>query len=220
MINSKIIMQDHDILLTGMMSKPVKLIAAGLIVLATAGWAWWQLKPKPKVSTAQKEISIKPADLPTVSTTSYEDWSGFKFDYPDILTVKEIELDNPQVYSSLELTSTDGKRLTIRVTDADAVNLLDWQKTFNRQNSVRTIDQTTLAGLPAIRLQYGAPEMVLTAAIDQGIIYQVQSNADDGFWDRTHDDLTSTWQFTNTAVSDQPASAEAPTGDTVILVEE
>ena len=219
MINSKIIMQDHDILLTGMMSKPVKLIAAGLIVLATAGWAWWQLKPKPKVSTAQKEISIKPADLPTVSTTSYEDWSGFKFDYPDILTVKEIELDNPQVYSSLELTSTDGKRLTIRVTDADAVNLLDWQKTFNRQNSVRTIDQTTLAGLPAIRLQYGAPEMVLTAAIDQGIIYQVQSNADDGFWDRTHEDLVASFQFTNVAGADS-TKASSSQNESVTLVEE
>lgn len=202
-----------------MKSKQIKWIAAGIILLATAGWTWWQLKSKTKETNTQKEINIKPAELPKVETTVYEDWSGFKFDYPNILTVKEVELDNPQVYSSLEISGADGKRLTVRVSDTQAANLIDWQKSFNQQNSVRKIDQTSLANLPGLKLQFGAPEMFLTVAIDSGIIYEVQSTADDGFWDRTHNDLVTSWQFTNTATS-QPASAEAPAGEAVTLVEE
>ena len=201
-----------------MKSKQIKWITAVLIFLATAGWAWWQLKPNSKDANTQKEINIKPADIPQVATTVYEDWSGFKFDYPNILTVKEIELDNPRVYSSLELAGTDGKRLTIRASDTQTGNLIDWQKTFNQQNSVRKIDQTTLAGLPAIKLQYGAPEMMLTVAIDSGVIYEIQNQADTGFWDRTHNDLVASWQFTEPAGTDTVGGTS--TNETITLVEE
>ena len=202
-----------------MKSKQIKWITAVLIVLATAGWAWRQLKPKASDTNTQKEINIKPADIPQVATTVYEDWSGFMFDYPDILTVKEVELDNPAVYSSLEIYGADGKRLTVRVSDTETASLIDWQKSFNRQNSVRKIDQTTLAGLPAIKLQYGAPEMMLTVAIDSGVIYEIQNQADTGFWDRAHNDLVTCWQFNNAATA-QPASAETPTGEAITLIEE
>jgi len=117
-----------------MKSKQIKWIAAVLIFLATTGWAWWQLKPKNK-EIPQQEINIKQAEIPQAETVTYEDWSGFKFDYPDILTIKEVELDNPEVYSSLEISGTDGKRLMIRVSDTQMTDLVEWQKSFNRQNS-------------------------------------------------------------------------------------
>lgn len=203
-----------------MKSKKVKLIVLGGLILGVLGWAGWQLFwPKAKDNFSEKEISIKQAEIPDVNTAPYEDWSGFKFDYPDILTIKEIELDNPGIYSSLEISGTDGKRLTIRVADTQIANLIDWQKSFNQQNSIRKIDQTTLADLPALKLQYGAPEMMLTVAIDGGIIYQIESTADDGFWNRTHEDLVASWQFTNPPSAAQPASAEAPAG-AVTLIEE
>jgi len=206
-----------------MKSKSTKLIILGLLIIGVLGWAGWQLfKPKAENSFSQTEISIKQADIPDVNTVSYEDWSGFRFSYPDILTVKEVELDNPGIYSSLEISGTDGKKLTIRVADTQIANLIDWQKTFNQQNSVRKIDQTTLADLPALKLQYGAPEMMLTVAIDSGIIYQIESLADDGFWNRTHADLVASFQFTNV---EGPASAEAMAGkpsqgDAITLIEE
>lgn len=195
-----------------MKSKQIRWITAGIILLATAGWAWWQLKPTTKDTNTQKEINIQPAELPKVETTTYNDWSGFKFDYPNILTVKEVELENPQVYSSLEISGADGKRLTVRVSDTQTANLIDWQKSFNQQNSVRKIDQASLANLPGLKLQFGAPEMFLTVAIDNGIIFEVQSTADDGFWDRTHNDLVASWQFSN--------PGEASQNDAVTLVEE
>lgn len=188
-----------------------------LSVLAAAGWLLF--KPQTRDSFSQKEISIKQADIPDVNAALYEDWSGFKFTYPDILTVKEVELDNPRVYSSLEISGADAKRLTVRVADTEIANLTDWQKDFNQQNSIRKIDQTALADLPALRLQYGAPEMLLTVAINSGVIYQIESLADDGFWNRTHEDLVSSWQFTNMAGAD---AAETPSSqsETITLIEE
>lgn len=205
-----------------MKSKSTKLIILGLLILGVLGWAGWQLFwPKTKDSFSQKEISIKQAEIPDVNTAPYEDWSGFKFDYPDILTIKEVELDNPGIYSSLEISGTDGKHLSIKVADTQIGGLIDWQKSFNQQNSVRKIDQTTLADLPALKLQYGAPEMMLTVAIDSGIIYQIESLADDGFWNRTHEDLIASFQFTNTAQGGAAdASAPASQGETVTLIEE
>lgn len=203
-----------------MKSKKVKLIVLGLLalsVLAAAGWLLF--KPQTQDSFSQKEISIKQADIPNVNTVLYEDWSGFKFTYPDILTVKEVELDNPNIYSSLEISGSDAKRLIVRVADTQIANLIDWQKTFNQQNSIRKIDQTTLADLPALRLQYGAPEMLLTVAIDSGIIYQIESLADDGFWNRTHEDLVASWKFTNTGGADS-AGASSSQNDTITLIEE
>jgi len=200
-----------------MKSKQIKWIAAVLIFLATTGWAWWQLKPKNK-EIPQQEINIKQAEIPQAETVTYEDWSGFKFDYPDILTIKEVELDNPEVYSSLEISGTDGKRLMIRVSDTQMTDLVEWQKSFNRQNSVRKIDQTTLADLPSLKLQYGAPEMMLTVVIDSGVIYEIKNQADTGFWDRTHNDLVAGWQFTASAATN--TAGGAGTNEAVTLVEE
>lgn len=193
-----------------------------MIAAAALGWAWWQLRPKPPPPPpTQKEISIKQADIPDVATVAYDDWSGFRFDYPDILTVKEVELDNPQVYSSLELAGSDSQRLNIRISDTAVAGLTEWQKEFNRQYSVRKINQTTLAGLPALRLNFGAPEKLLTVAIDNGIIYTIESQADSGFWNRTHEDLVASWQFTQPQPAETGAGGSAANeNEEIILIEE
>lgn len=201
-----------------MKSKKIAVIGIIGLIVITVAWAGWQIfKPAAKDSFTQKEISIKQAEIPDVNTLTYDDWSGFSFSYPSIVAVKEVELDNPQVYSSLELSGSDGRRLTVKVADTQIASLIDWQKIFNQQNSVRKIDQTTLAGLPALRLSYGAPEMLVTVAIDSGILYQIENQSDDGFWNRTHDDLVTSFKFTAPA----PASGGGASGNEAItLVEE
>ena len=194
------------------------MILIGTLIVLTLVWAWWQFRSKTKDTFTDKEISIKQAEIPNVETVAYDDWSGFKFDYPSLLTVKEVELDNQKIYSSLEVYGSDAKKLTIRVSDTQITSLIDWQKSFNQQNSVRKIDQMTLADLPALRLQYGAPEMMLTVAINDGILYQIESPVDDGFWNRTHEDLVGSFQFTNMETT-PPSSAKAAEG-AVTLIEE
>lgn len=203
-----------------MESKKLKWLVAAIIVIGILGWTGWQLfKPKPKESFTQKEISIKQAEIPQVTTLTYSDWAGFKFEYPSVLAVKEIELDNPSVYSSLELTNSDNKKMTVRIADTVYPDLAAWQKAFAQDNSVRKIDQTTLAEMPGLKLQYGAPEMILTVAINDGILYQVQSTADSGFWTRTHTDLVDSFTLTNTQAA-EPSARPAQEDGAITLVEE
>ena len=204
------------------MSKKTKLIIIAAITLIILSWAGWELfKPKPKDSYNQQEISIKQADIPKIETKTYEDWSGFTFNYPSNLTVKEVELDNPQVYSSLEIYGSDGKKMTIRVSDTTETNLADWQKNFIAANAVKKIDQTKVDDLDAVTMQSGAPAMITTIAINNGILYRLESQFDNGFWDRVHADLTESFKFNNT-VQNEAASAEAPASqnETITLVEE
>lgn len=206
-----------------MVSKKTKVIIAVLTTAGILSWAGWQLfKPKPNDNFSQKEISIKQADIPKVETVIYRDWAGFEFEYPNILTIKEVELDNPYVYSSLELESTDGKKMNIRISDTQVADLIGWQKIFNQENSVRKIDQTTLGNFPAAKLQYGAPEMITVVAINDKILYQLETQADAGFWNRTIDDVVTSFRLTNNAAA-SPAAAStgaATANESITLIEE
>ena len=110
-----------------------------------------------------------------------------------------MELDNPQVYSSLEIYGSDGKKMTIRVSDTTETNLADWQKNFIAANAVKKIDQTKVDDLDAVTMQSGAPAMITTIAINNGILYRLESQFDNGFWDRVHADLTESFKLTLTA---------------------
>jgi hypothetical protein len=203
------------------MSKKTKLLIFALLALIILGWTGWLLfKPKTDDSFNKQEVSIKQTEIPDVSAKKYEDWAGFSFDYPSNLTIKEVELDNPQVYSSLEIYGTDAKKITVRITDTNIANLSDWQKAFIATNAVKKIDQTKLDDLDAVRLQYGAPALIATVALKNGVLYQIESTLDSGFWDRAHADLVESFKFTNT--DGQPISSQtnSTTGETIILVEE
>jgi hypothetical protein len=98
--------------------------------------------------------------------------------------------------------------------------LTDWQKNFVATNAVKKIDQTKLDDLDAVTMQYGAPALITTAALKDGILYQIDHEADDGFWDRAHTDLVESFEFT-TSLTDKPVAPAAAGGDTAItLVEE
>jgi hypothetical protein len=203
------------------MSKKIKFGLIAGITLITLSWAGWQLlKPQPNNNSyTQKEISIKQTEIPNIKTLTYRDWSGFQFDYPSILTVKEVELDNPAVYSSLEISGSDGKKLTVRVSDTSLTDLVAWQQQFSKKNSISEIDQTMLADIPAIKIRSATPTKMLTVAVAKGINYEIASEVDDGFWDQTHEDLVASWQFL-APETDEATATEAAPDETITLVEE
>ncbi len=201
------------------MSKNTKLAVFAILTLIVFGFAGWMLfRPKTKDNFSSQEISIKQAEIPDYTAKKYEDWAGFSFDYPGNLTVKEIELDNPDIYSSLEIYGSDAKKMTVRVSDTKIASLADWQKSFAAANAVKKIDQARLDDLDAVTLQYGAPAAMVTAALKDGVLYQIDHLADNGFWDRAHSDLVDSFKFT-TSIGNKPAAA-ATTNEAITLVEE
>ena len=193
-----------------------------MLIVMVSGWAVWQLelKPKTKDQFIQKEISIEQAELPEVEMTTYDDWAGFKFKYPSILEVIEVEVDNPDVYSALEIKQEDGQKISLRISDTEFKSLDEFKTALEKNNVLLSIEGVYWADMQALRITLGVPKKMLTAAIDSNIMYQVSHESDDGgFWDQAHIDLIDSFEFSNIEAE---KSTEKPTkeDEEIVLLEE
>lgn len=199
------------------MSKKIKLVIVSLLTMVITAGTWLLLKPKTKDSFVEREISIKQAEVEKPQVLTYEDASGFKFDYSSDLTIQEVELDNNSVYSSLELLSSDPGKLTIRISDTGFPDLTTWQKEFETKNIINEVVSANWDDLTAIEFSYGAPKLRKTVAVDSNIIYELESPADNGYWDKIRGSILSSFKF------QLPTEVETLTkndNQEVILIEE
>ena len=198
------------------MSKKVKLVVILLIVIVIGGGVWLLLKPKAKDNFVEREISIKQAGIEKGKTLTYEDTSGFSFDYPSDLTVQEIELENNTVYSSLELLGSEPGKLTIRISDTQYPDLKTWQKDLETKEVINEVRPVNWDDLTAVEFSYGAPKLRKTAAVDSKVIYELEAPADNGYWDKIRESILSSLKFDQSVFVNQPTSVD----DEVILLEE
>lgn len=198
------------------MSKKVKLVVILLIVIVIGGGVWLLLKPKAKDNFVEREISIKQAGVEKGKTLTYEDTSGFSFDYPSDLTVQEIELENNTVYSSLELLGSEPGKLTIRISDTQYPDLKTWQKDLETKEVINEVRPVNWDDLTAVEFSYGAPKLRKTAAVDSKVIYELEAPADNGYWDKIRESILSSLKFDQSVFINQPTSVD----DEVILLEE
>lgn len=198
------------------MSKKVKLVVILLIVIVIGGGVWLLLKPKAKDNFVEREISIKQAGIEKGKTLTYEDTSGFSFDYPSDLTVQEIELENNTVYSSLELLGSEPGKLTIRISDTQYPDLKTWQKDLETKQVINEVRPVNWDDLTAVEFSYGAPKLRKTAAVDSKVIYELEAPADNGYWDKIRESILSSLKFDQSVFINQPTSVD----DEVILLEE
>ncbi|MBU1323043.1 hypothetical protein KKE48_02670 [Patescibacteria group bacterium] len=198
------------------MSKKVKLVVILLIVIVIGGGVWLLLKPKAKDNFVEREISIKQAGIEKGKTLTYEDTSGFSFDYPSDLTVQEIELENNTVYSSLELLGSEPGKLTIRISDTQYPDLKTWQKDLETKEVINEVRPVNWDDLTAVEFSYGAPKLRKTAAVDSKVIYELEAPADNGYWDKIRESILSSLKFDQSVFINQPTSVD----DEVILLEE
>lgn len=200
------------------MSKKVKFLVMLLIVIIIAGTVWLVLKPKTKDSFVEREISIKQAGVEKGKILTYEDSSGFSFDYSSDLTVQEIELDDKTVYSSLEILGNEPGKLTMRISDSQFQNLIIWQKDFENTHVINEVRSVNWDDLKTIEFSYGAPKLRKTVAVDNKVIFELEAPADNGYWDKTRESILLSFKF-----SPNEPTTEADTevdNQEVILLEE
>lgn len=174
------------------------------------------LKPKTKDSFVEREISIKQAGVEPGEVLTYEDSSGFSFDYSSDLTVQEVELDDNTVYSSLELLGSEPGKLTIRISDTRYSDLKTWQKDLETKQVINEVRLVNWDDLIAVEFSYGAPKLRKTAAVDSKVIYELEAPADNGYWDKIRESILSSLKFDQSVFVNPPASGEGA----VILLEE
>ena len=206
------------------MSKGMKILIWIVAVLLIGGWAGWMLWPRKTDSFVEKEISIEQTTIPEAEKTVYEDWAGFRFEYSKSLKVEEIETDDETVYSSLELTAVDGEKAVLRVVDSRFKDLDEWKREFETDNVAISLREIYWVDIPGLQLKYGAPKKLLTVALEDGVIYRLESPTDNGgFWDETHQLILNSFEFDESVMikEAEEETVEVETGgEDIILLEE
>jgi len=205
------------------MSKGVKLLILGGAVLLVGGWAGWMLWPKRSSEFTEKEINIQQAEIPAIENAVYTDWAGFSFEHPDNLTIEELEADDKTVYSSLELTAVDEKKLTLKIAESRFKDLEAWKESFEAVNVVISLRDVYWVDIPGLQVFYGAPKKLLTVAVEDGVLYRLESPTDEGgFWDETHQLILNSFEFAESVMVNEEAEVqiEEETDKDIILLEE
>lgn len=203
------------------MSKKFKIGLAILITLGIGAMAFWQLKLVNHKAKPEAEINIKEAVLPLAKILTYEDWAGFKFDYPESLKIEEVEIDDKTVYSSLELTAANGEKLNLKVADTEYKNIGEWQKEFEKKYLVTLVKDVLWEEMAARQLVYGAPKRLMTMTINNGVIYSLDSLKDEyEFWEKTQNLIVNSFMFTQTAENQAKPAVTPEANEDIVLLEE
>jgi len=206
------------------MSKGMKILIWIMAVLLIGGWAGWMLWPRKTDSFVEKEISIKQTTIPEAEKTVYEDWAGFRFEHPKSLKVEEVETDDETIYSSLELTAVDGKKLLLRIVDSQFKDFEEWKKEFEADNVAVGLREIYWVDIPGLQLRYGAPKKLLTVALEDGVIYRLEGPTDEGgFWDEAHQLILNSFEFDESVMikeAEEEIEVETDEEADIILLEE
>ena len=120
-------------------------------------------KPSPSVKINSISASLAPESATSQTTQEYSDPAGFKFNYPDTVTVSPKETTDENVYSSLVVTSSKNQgKMTIDAVSSDLTTLDSLVKTkqSSQTSNLRTLmlnntrKKGILSPLPWIRAFY------------------------------------------------------------------
>lgn len=177
------------------MSKHVRVFIGIIALTIISGGAWFLMRSNSDSNLIEKEISIKQAEPLKTQSEIHEDFAGFLFEYPGELKVQEIEMDDDSIYSSLEVVSAEGSKVTLRVADTKLKNLEDWQASFEEKNVVISIKDAFFSDIGAKTVVFGAPKEIKTIAVEEGVIYELTGPADGGYFEKVHDEILNSFEF-------------------------
>lgn len=147
-------------------------------------------KPSPSVKINSLSTSQAPESATSQTTQEYSDPAGFKFNYPDTVTVSSKETTDENVYSSLVVASSKNQgKMTIDAVSSDLTTLDSLVKTKTVVTDVK------LADLDA--KQYAEKGNIVTLALDKGVLFTltVSSGGNVTFWNEVNNKIISSFAF-------------------------
>ncbi len=126
----------------------------------------------------------------------YEDEAGFSFQYPQTLGIVEMDLNNPNTYSSLELLSKDHfqEKMVVRIVDTDLSSVDAWIKANSQKGDLVSEKEIDLSGIKGKFFKYSNPSRNLVLAIDSGILYYFEAPGSD-FWQNAFEIVVSSFKL-------------------------
>lgn len=177
------------------------IIIAFVVLLLGTGGVYLAQKKSTVISPGE---SVSPTPAPKVELATWNDESGFSFQYPKNLSVNKHEEDNEN-YAHVELTNADHPgKIIVWVKDAPKI----WPPTGGT-----TLD-TMLGGLAAKKILTAAPVRMLTVGtVSEGLLFSVEATLTDSeYWTGVHDTITNSFTFTQDTSA--PAAGQS-SGDSV-----
>jgi len=168
------------------MSKKTLIIVGAVVLVIVAAAVGIYIASRYQKSTPESPSSFFPVTNPFAvkeEDSSYNDESGFSFMYSKSLKIEDTTPEDNAYYSVLIL-SKDGQRIIITVKDTT-------DKKINVDGEL--LGALSLDGVSAKQFQKG--ESLVTAAIDQGVLYLIEGPKDDGFWEEAQNKIASTFKF-------------------------
>lgn len=168
------------------MSKKTLIIISAvlLVIVAAAGGVY--LASRYRKSTSESPASFFPATNPFVAKeedVSYYDESGFSFQYPQSFKISDETPEDSSYYTLLVLSKDDQ---SIKITVKDTAD----KKTDALGDLLGAL---TLDNISA--KQYKKGNNLITAAIDQGVLYSIEGPKDGGYWEEVQGKIASTFKF-------------------------
>lgn len=150
-----------------------------------------------KIKSSQKSVPESSAAQVTQSPeelTTYEDQTQFSIRYPETLKLNPHEEDEEN-YAHVELTSDKYPgNLIVWVKDTAAEDIDLWVK----ETKVKGAIDSNLGGEKAVKvLSTSDSAKIVTSAIRDGYLYQIEANLADDYWNKINEIIVSSFQFTN-----------------------
>ena len=160
------------------------------------------------------------AAQPTIAETVrsekvYRDESGFSFNHPDSITVSDNTPDDASYYTSLLLKrGTDA--MTVYMKDTGYTTTDGWYASEGAGRKL--VGAASLGGIAA--QQYTDNSMLMTVAVDQGVLYVLESTRDTQYWDKVHDMFIDSFKFDAVQVEKEVPQVTPDSGGVIYEPEE
>lgn len=168
------------------------------------------LNNQPTITTSVNKITDK--------LKVYEDNSGFKFDYPENLTVNTLKITDENIYTLLEIKSKDIPGLiTIKIVSSTLTKIDDYFK--NKKNLITK--KIKIAELDA--RQFTENNVLNTVALDKGVLISISTDykQNKDYWTEVNAKIIATFAFINPEnTSNGNSSSSTNNGDITVEEEE
>lgn len=185
------------------MSKNKIVVLASVIILALsvaiAAYIWFRPGRETKKPGAGSEITKGDIFLKEEATPDvlYEDSSGFSIKHAASITIEDLTPEESEFYTLLDLKRGDSG-MSIAFKDTEYKSVEDMlEKDSDAPKNTSLIGAASLDGIPMTQYSYNfeSKEILLSAAIDKGVLYLIEGPKDEGFWEETQNLIVSTFAF-------------------------
>lgn len=192
------------------MNKKILFISVGAIAIVIVGIVLFRNSQYASKSLVKINTSTNssPQSISSQTVQEYVDSAGFKFSYPESVSISPINTTDASVYSSLVATSssTPGK-ITVEAVSSDLTTLDDMLK------SKTDVTDVKLADLAAKR--YTEKGNVITLALDKGVLFTftASSGGNVSYWNEVNDKIIASFAFVAPTAAQVQPDTSAPTTD-------